>query len=306
MSMKKNAVQTITMRQIEKSGEIVLDASQKDIAKYEKLILAYGNVAPTVVAASGEMYKLLDGHARIKAYMRTGVDQIPAVVAQAEDELEQLKLSLMMSATREQGSALSEGALIEKLVENHGQTLGELSILTQRSKAWLSKRQSLAKNLSAPVRQMVINGVICARTAEEIVRIPQREQALFAANVAKENLSKEEAARLVKLYLSEDTTAALQSAIISSPSEVMVMVPQTGRIRIREKQTNRSMATKVSYTRHLVESISEFVGMSENTELALMSTSLFALQKSITILTKLISARVPDSVYPGKRGDEND
>ena len=88
---------------------------------------------------------------------------------QPAGEAEQMKLSLMLSAARERGCALSEGDLVAKLVGAHGQTLRGLSELTGRSKAWLSRRQTMARSLEAPVREMVAHGAVCARAAEGIV-----------------------------------------------------------------------------------------------------------------------------------------
>jgi ParB/RepB/Spo0J family partition protein len=232
LSAKKNAVCTIGIRQIEKSVDLVIGVPRKDIDKYEKVVSAYGNVAPAIVAASGDMYSLIDGHARLEAYARAGINDIPAVIARTDSEAEQLKLSLLLSASREQGGAMSEGAIIEKLIKGHGYTLGEISRIVGRSKAWLSKRQTMARNLSPPIKDMIIKGAVCTRTAEEISKLPREEQVTFATNVVREALNKDDVSRLVKLYRSPEATLELCRAVIESPVEALLACPKVEKPRV--------------------------------------------------------------------------
>ena len=76
MNEKINSVRTINARKIEKSMELTLGTSQKDIEKYENVISVFGNVAPAIVAESNGMYHLLDGHARVLAYERRGISDM--------------------------------------------------------------------------------------------------------------------------------------------------------------------------------------------------------------------------------------
>ena len=231
MGKKTNTVCTVGILQIEKDSDLALGAPQKDIAKYEKIVSAFGNVVPATVVGGGGTYRLIDGHARIEAYARAGIGDIPAIVTQTDGEADKIKLSLLLSASREQGSALSEGAMIERLVMEHGQTLQGLSNFTGRSKAWLSRRQSMSRNLSPSLAGMVLAGTVCARTAEEIARRPIGEQAEFAANVAREGMNKNEVCRLVRMYRSPDATLEICRAIIMSPAGVLPACPKSGRGR---------------------------------------------------------------------------
>jgi len=246
LNEKINSVRTINARKIEKSKELMLGTSQKDIEKYENVVSVFGNVAPAIVAESGGMYHLLDGCARVLAYERRGVNDIPVVVTDA-GEVEKTKLSLLLSASREKGCPLSEGALIEKLVIDYGCTLVELSSLTGRSKAWLSTRQSMSRNLAQPVRVMIQRGTICTRTAEEVAKLPQNKQALFAANIVKDNLSKNEANFLVKLHRSVETTTETKNRIIISPSDVIDSHARSIKTRRKEKY-NRTIEERICGT----------------------------------------------------------
>ena len=304
MSVKKNDVCTICIRQIEKSKDLVLSTPQKDIDKYGKVVSAYGNVAPAIVAANGSMYSLIDGHARLEAYKRAGITDIPAVVSCAEGESEQLKLSLLLSATREQGGALGEGAIIEKLVKEHGLALGELSRLVGRSKAWLSKRQTMARNLTPPLKDMVIRGSVCTRAAEEISKLPQEEQVEFAANVIKESLCKDDIYRLVKLYRSPDATLELCRAVIESPSEALLAYPkiEKGRKGDVQKSAEGRLQRTAYYAMNLLEGLCKMICDSNEEDVAAAMEHLLKLRGKMNVLSQLVAANLSVGISPGKQG----
>jgi ParB-like chromosome segregation protein Spo0J len=300
---KRNTACTIGLRQIEESQELALGAAHVDIAKYEKVAASFGNVAPAIVAVNGGMYSLVDGHARLEACRRAGANDIPAVVAQAEGEAERLKLSLLLCASREQGSALAEGALIEKLANGHGYSLGELSRFVGRSKAWLSKRQAMARNLSPAVRGMVLHGTICTRTAEEIAKLPTGEQALFGANIAKEGLNKDDAGRLVKLYRSPDATLALCRMIVESPAQALLACPKAGKTRKgRGAGAAARLAGTAQYAAGILDELGKMIGEADGTAVAGAMEHLLRLHRKTEALSWLIAAHAQAGVSLGKQG----
>ena len=276
----------------------------KDVAKYEKVVATFGNVAPAIVAADGGMYRLLDGHARVEACTRAGVKDIPVVVAQTSDAEEQTKLSLLLSAARENGSPISEGALIEKLIKEHGQTLLELSKLVGRSKAWLSRRQAMARNLSPSLGDMVLSGAVCARSAQEIARLPHDEQALFAANVVRDELCKDDVCELVRMYRSPHATLELCRTIIASPSDALSSCPRGGKSRkMRSKNTPESRIASAShYAMNLLEEIGKMVIECDDAVVTSTQGHLMDLCGKMQVVTKLIIVRVDTIVALGQQG----
>jgi ParB/RepB/Spo0J family partition protein len=307
--VKKNEVCTIGIRKIEKSMDLVIGVPQKDIDKYSKVVSAFGNVAPAIVAAHGDMYCLIDGQARLEAYARAGINDIPAVVAHTDGEAEQLKLSLLLSASREQGGALSEGAIIEKLVKNHGYALGEISHIVGRSKAWLSKRQTMARNLTQPLKDMIVSGAVCTRAAEEISKLPQDEQAVFAANVVKEALNKDDIHRLVKLYRSPEATLDLCRAVIESPSEALLACPKVEKPRTAyaKNDTGVRLHRTAYYAINLLEGLGKMICTADEAALGGAIEHLLKLNRKMMMVSKLISTNLSQIVSPGKlEGYEND
>lgn len=306
---KNNVVRTVGVRQIEKNSDLTLGVPQKDIAKYEKIVTAYGNVTPAVVAGAdgGGMFRLIDGYARVEACVRAGINEIPVVVAQVGSDADNIKLSLLLSASREQGSPISEGALIEKLTNEHGHTLGELSKLFGRSKSWLSKRQTMARNLSQPLKDMILSGAICARTAEEIAKLPYGEQAVFAANVVKDGLSKDEVHGLVRQYRSPDATIELCSQIIESPATLALALRP--RVKTRKLPGDMGVEARACRTAHLAIDILNVIGKilteHDEKELEAAQSHLLKLRRKMRVVDMMIAVHVkpdncPVKVSPGK------
>ena len=302
MSKKKNTVCNIGIRQIEKSTDLLIGVPQKDIDKYEKVVSAFGNVAPAIVASNGGMYNLIDGQARLEAYMRAGINEIPAVIARTDGEAEQLKLSLLLSASREQGGALSEGAIIEKLIKKHGFALGEISRIVGRSKSWLSKRQTMARNLSPPLKDMIICGTVCTRAAEEISKLPPEEQAVFATNAVREALNKNDICRLVKLYRSPDATLELCRTIIESPSEALLACPRTKKIRGNyAKNDDGARLHRTAYcVINLLEGLCKMICAADATAINTAMEHLLKLRRKMLFASKLITANINSEISPGK------
>ena len=304
MGNKMNAACTLGVRQIEKNKDLALGAPQKDVAKYENIVSAYGNVVPVTVVKDGSIYQLVDGHARLEACTRAGVKDIPAVVAKASEGAERLMLSLLLSASREQGSPLSEGAMIERLVKEHSHTLGELSKHTGRSKAWLSKRQTMSRNLAAPLREMVIGGAVCARTAEEISKLPQEEQAAFATYVIRDGLNKDEVGRLVRLYRSPDATFELRRSIVESPTDMLPACKPCGLARKqRATGTSEGRISKAAYlAANLLDEIWKMVTECNEETLASLKVPLSHLHYKMSVVATMLYESIIFGVYPGKQG----
>ena len=221
MASIKNKVCALKVAQIEKNPILALGTSEKDVKTFERVAKAYGNVVPAIVGQNGNAYRILAGQARLEACIHQGIREIPSIIAELSDEVDQMKLALMLSTVHEEGGPLSEGAFIEALVTRHGVGRRELMALLKKSKSWLSKRQALAAKLSEEVKGMVKDGTICARAAEEIAKLPPDIQLPFACSAARDGLNKTNVGELVNLYRREDTGAALRETILNTPLTVL-------------------------------------------------------------------------------------
>jgi len=300
MAPKKSNACTLKVGEIEKNPILSLGTSEKDVEKYGRVARAYGNVAPAVVGKSGKAYRILAGQARLEACAHHGIREIPVSIAEVSDEVEQMKLALLLSTVREDGCPLSEGAFIDALVTHHGVTRRELMKLLRKSKSWMSKRQSLTSRLSEIVKAMVRDGLICARTAEEIAKMPCDVQALFADIVVRDGLNKTQAGRLVALYTREDVDSAMQCAILETPLAVLDACPVGLSVRRREKRgLAERIAGSAGFIIRMAGELKSLLAKADTQSIAMASDHLCDLHVAVAELDAVLYAVVA-RVSPGK------
>jgi len=260
----KNKICTLKVGEIEKNPILALSTSEKDVERHGRVAQTYGNVTPAVVGQSGSAYRILAGQAWLEACAHNGIQEMPVVVAEISDSAEQMKLALLLSTVRQEGGALSEGTFIDTLLTDHGVTRRELMVLLKKSKSWISKRQLLALKLTSNVKGMVKDGVICARTAEEIARLPEDAQFQFACKVVRDCLSKTNVGQLVSLYTRTGSDGALRDAILESPQAVLDAYKVEP---VKRRKENRSMGERiVNSTGFLIRMATELKGLLAKTE----------------------------------------
>ena len=300
MASVKNKACTLRVGQIEKNPILALGTSEKDIEKYGRVTKAYGNVAPAIVGQSEKAYRILAGQASLEACAHHGFQEMPVIVAQVSNEAEQMKLALLLSTVREDSCPLSEGAFIDVLTTQHGVTRRELMLLLKKSKSWMSKRQSLNSRLCENVKGMVRDGVICARTAEEIAKLPKDIQVAFASHVVRDSLNKTNVGQLVSLYTREETNSALQNAILDSPLDVLDACPASSYSRHKEK---RGLAERVAGNAglliRLAKEMKGLLAKADTQALTLARPHLVELGVACADLNTVISGLIA-KVSPGK------
>jgi len=245
---------TMKVREIEKNPILALSVSEKDIEKYERVAKMYGNVAPAIVGQSGDGYRVIAGQARLEACAKNGIREMPVSIAEICGEPEQMKLALLLSTVKDDGCPLSEGAFIDALITNHDIPRRELMDLLNKSKSWISRRQSLVLRLSEKVRDMVKDGAICARTAEEIAKLPTDIQFPFACMATRDGLSKTNVGQLVGIYRSEGTGNALREAILNNPLTVLDSFAVT---KISRRKEKRGLSERIAATTGLLIRLSD-------------------------------------------------
>jgi len=300
MTSRKNKACTLKVGQIEKDPILALSTSEKDVEQYARVAQSYGAVTPAIVGQSGDAYRMLAGQSRLEACARNGIREIPAIVTEISDAAEQMKLALLLSSVREESGSLSEGAFINALIERHGVTRRELAKLLKKSKSWICKRLSLATRLSENVKGMVRDGVLCARTAEAIAKLPEDVQCAFADRVAGDGLSKTSAEQLVNLYTREETDSAVRAAILESPLAVLDTLPIRSVARRKEKRgLTERISGNAGFIFRLINELKGLLAKAEAQELVAVNSNLNDLRDSMEDLKTLIDG-IGAGVLPGK------
>jgi len=300
MASKKNKVCTLKVGEIEKNPILALSISEKDVERYGRVTKTYGSVTSAIVGQSGNAYRILAGQAGLEACVHNGIQDMPVIVAEISAEAEQMKLALLLSTVRQEGGALSEGAFIDALITRHGVTRRELMKLLMKSKSWISKRQSLALRLTENVKGMVKDGVICARTAEEIAKLPEDIQVSFASNVVRDGLSKTNVEQLVSLYTREEPGSALRDTILKSPLAALDACAVGSVSRHKEKRSiSQRIAGSAGFLIRMGTELKELLAKADSQSLHMVSTDLNNLRAILTDL-RTVLAGILAGVSPGK------
>ena len=300
MASKKNKVCTLRVGEIEKNPILALSTSEKDVEKYERVTKTYGNVTLAIVGQSGNAYRVLAGQAGLEACAHNGIQDMPVIVAEISDPAEQMKLALLLSTVRQEGGPLSEGAFIDALLTHHGVTRRELMGLLKKSKSWISKRQSLALRLSDTVKVMVKDGIICARSAEEVAKLPEDVQITFVGKIVRDGLSKADVGQLVGLYTREDADCAIRKAILESPLAVLDTCTTKAASRRKEKRgLPERIADNAGFLIRLLMELKGLLAQADTQCLDLCATHLNGLRAAMMDLKTVLDG-ISVTVSPGK------
>jgi hypothetical protein len=147
---------------------------------------------------------------------------------------------------------------------------------------------------------MVKDGVICARTAEEIAKLPEEVQVAFASNVVRDGLSKSSVGQLVSLYTHSESNSVLRGAILDFPLTVLDAHPTGTVVRRMEK---RGLVERISgnarFVIRMMYEIKELLANADAQSLAILNSYLGELRMVMMDLSTVIDV-IASRVLPGK------
>ncbi len=162
---------------------------EEALAELVHSITEVGLLQPIVVRRTGDdEYELIMGERRWRAAQEAGLDAIPAIVRQTEDD-DMLRDALLENLHRSQLNPLEEAAAYGQLLEDFGCTHEELAQRIGRSRPQISNTLRLLK-LSPAVQRRVAAGVLSAGHARALLSIEDADlQDRLAARVSAEGIS---------------------------------------------------------------------------------------------------------------------
>lgn len=160
------------------------------IAELVHSIREFGLMQPIVVREiSPEKYQLVMGERRWRASQLAGVETIPAIVRETEDD-NLLRDALLENIHRVQLNPLEEAAAYQQLLEEFDVTHEELATRLGRSRPVISNMIRLLR-LPIPVQRRVAAGVLSAGHARALLSLEAGAEAqeLLATRIVAEGMS---------------------------------------------------------------------------------------------------------------------
>jgi len=172
---------------------------------------------PVVGATKGGGRMVLSGQCGLTALRELGVKKMDAIEVDTEGGGgDMAKLSLLLMSLWDKPGALCEGLLLQEAV-SAGVPRAEIQTMLGKSASWVSNRLSLVTRLDSSVYEMVKIGMLEARSAEEVARLPQGAQFAFAEAAVREGLAKSAIESLVCGYNDEGCPDAVKAQILADP-----------------------------------------------------------------------------------------
>ncbi|HET7357682.1 MAG TPA: ParB/RepB/Spo0J family partition protein [Nocardioidaceae bacterium] len=162
---------------------------EEEMAELVHSIREIGLLQPVVVRRSGEdRYELIMGERRWRATEKAGIDTIPAIVRDTDDDA-LLRDALLENLHRSQLNPLEEAAAYQQLLDDFGCTHEELAARIGRSRPQISNTLRLLR-LSPAVQRRVAAGVLSAGHARALLAVEDADiQDRLAARVVAEGIS---------------------------------------------------------------------------------------------------------------------
>ncbi|WP_285757977.1 ParB/RepB/Spo0J family partition protein [Nocardiopsis ansamitocini] len=160
------------------------------LAELKESIAEVGLLQPIVVRKldGDDKYELIMGERRWRASKEAGLQRIPAIVRETNDD-EMLRDALLENLHRQQLNPLEEAAAYQQLLDDFGATHDELAKRIGRSRPHISNTLRLL-NLSPAVQRRVAAGVITAGHARALLSVEDSAvQDRLAQRIVAEGLS---------------------------------------------------------------------------------------------------------------------
>ena len=114
--------------------------AEEALADLAASIKARGLLQPIVVRKVTDGYQLLAGERRFRAAVLAGLDRVPALIREGDDDLE---IALIENLQREDLSPLEEAEALALLIERHGHSHREVAELLGKSRPYVSNTLAL-------------------------------------------------------------------------------------------------------------------------------------------------------------------
>jgi ParB family chromosome partitioning protein len=152
-------------------------------------IREHGVLQPILVRPlDGGRYQLIAGERRWRASRQAGVETIPAMVEEIDDDTA-LEIAIIENLQREDLSPLDEAVMYERMTREHGYSVRKLAQKIGKDKGYIENRLRLA-DAPSEIRQLVSLRKDTVSHAYELLKVddPRKRQRL-AEQVARNELS---------------------------------------------------------------------------------------------------------------------
>lgn len=161
---------------------------EEDLVSLTDSISQLGVLQPVLVRVKSDgSYELIAGERRWRAAQRAGLNTIPAVVREVEDQAA-LEQALVENLHRADLNAIEEAAAYQQLMDDFGLTQEQVAVRVGKSRSAVANGLRLFQ-LPPGIQRMVIDGSLSAGHARALLSADPDEIDVLADRVVDEQLS---------------------------------------------------------------------------------------------------------------------
>lgn len=204
-----------------------------DPAAMEELkssILEYGLIQPITVRRRNGEYELIAGERRFRAAQMAGLEAIPAVVVEADNDRSAI-LALLENLQREDLSFFEVAESYKSLIREQGMTQTELALKVGKSQSSVANKMRLLR-LPPLVKKLIRDYDLSERHARALLLLPDEEKQLEAVKiVCRDNLGVTQTEELVRSMKAKKPKAAGETRAV-----------RTGDVRVFHNTVRRAVS----------------------------------------------------------------
>jgi ParB family transcriptional regulator, chromosome partitioning protein len=187
---RPTSIRTVSLDDIEPNPDQPrLSIDQEGINELTASVKEHGVLQPILVRPlPGGRYQLIAGERRWRASRQAGLETIPAMVEQIDDDTA-LEIAIIENLQREDLSPLDEAVMYERMTREHGYSVRKLAQKIGKDKGYIENRLRLA-DAPSDVRQLVSLRKDTVSHAYELLKVDDsRKRQRLAGQVARGELS---------------------------------------------------------------------------------------------------------------------
>ena len=192
------------------------DMSSDALEELANSIRVQGVLQPIVVRETGhQKYEILAGERRWRASKIVGLDNIPCLIKNVEDNAA-IAISLIENIQRENLNVMEEAIALQRLQEEFNLTHGDVAKAVGKSRSTVSNLLRL-NNLNKVVKRFIEQGDIEMGHARALLPLDEEKQVKVANFIIEKQLSVRDAEKMVKKELTpkiEIKTKAVDDKLI--------------------------------------------------------------------------------------------
>ncbi len=208
----------------------------QELAELASSIAQLGVLQPLVVTAGpapGGRYRIVAGERRWRAARKAGLETVPVVFRDVEEERELLELALVENLQRSDLNPLEEAEAFRSLSDEFGFSQKEIAHRVGRSRATVANALRLLR-LPAAVQDQLRSGALTAGQARPLLALGDEQgQTELGARAERESLSARELERIAADGRGKKTVARRKAAQESDPHTAAAVERLTRKLQTR-------------------------------------------------------------------------